>query len=461
MVFPQHNRSLYALISVVLISLLISISCCLLPVSASSAEEDIDIQGPYFEPSMEAENRSVSLDPEEGKPEKAKINFSLDAVGREALTTAPHEVVFVADWSASMDIIDPNFLRSTAVKNYIDDMDNDDRGAVVKFSVEADLKAPLTEKHHRLKWAISEDDESGRGTNFEDAISTSTDELIENGNPNKQWVQIILTDGRPTKNVTMDTMKKVWNNHISIYTIGLGDEMDESMLRWLANSTGGVYHHVPTAEGLLGTYLNISDQVHSSLAGRNITVRMDFNKHVDVDLNGFSKRPSHVKFGDEGVSLVWNLSQVMKLEDRWEVSFPLTVTKYGWVSLLKKDSGIYYVRPWDNKNNYTSIPQFSVYGIVDGSAPPPPPPTSSAPPPPPVDTFPVPSSSLGVVSTSPQTQPVSLFVAVFVALGIGEAVKSRMKISEKRAIKMHSGQEPLEQKKQDQKTTLGYTCNER
>lgn len=460
--FLRPDKRIFALMLAVSFLLCIFFSSLATAVDTTpDTASDVRVPGPYFDPEISADNRTVHLSSSDGQPKDAEVDLSFKAVGQEALTTVSQDVVFIVDWSRSMDLIDPNYVRSTAVKNYIDDMARPDRGAVVKFSVGAEMKAALTRNHYQLKSAISEEDEPGGGTNFEEAISISTDELIENGNPDKQWVQIILTDGRPTENVTMNTMRRVWNNQISIFTIGLGNQMDGSMLRWIANSTGGEYFHIGDAEDLLDTYLNISDQVHTSLAGRNITVRLDFSKYVDLNLDNFSLEPSSISFDQGAPSVYWDLSRIMKLGDRWRVSFSLSVNRYGWVSMFRETSGIYYVRPWDGKTNYTSIPQYSIYGMIQGSAPPPPPPTSSPPPPPPVDTFPVPSSSLSIMSTTPQTQPVSLFVAVFVALGIGEAVKSRLKISEKRAIKMHSGQEPTKEEKEESKSKLGYTCNER
>ncbi|MFO7991753.1 MAG: vWA domain-containing protein [Thermoplasmata archaeon] len=440
-----------------------ALQLCALDTSSAQtgSDDDVDIPGPYFETHVEADPNSAWLEHTDGSPKKINVNLSFEATGERALTSAAQDTVFVVDWSRSMDIPDPHYRRVDAVQQYIDDMAGPDRGALVKFAVDAKLKSHLTRDHERLKRLAEQYDEPGGGTNFEKAISVSTDELIENGNHRKQWVEIILTDGRPTENVTLSTMKKVWDNQISIFTIGLGKEVDTKLLRWLANSTGGEYYNISEADDLLGTYLNISDQIHTSLAGRNITVRADFNDNLNVGYSNFSKEPSYIDFQGGSISAVWNLSRTMKLGDSWDVSFSMTIQDYGWTRILKKTSGIYYVKPWDFKNNYTSFPGASVYGVIRGGAPPPPPPGSSPPPPPPVDTFPVPSSSLGM-STSPQLQPVSLFVAVFVALGIGEAVSSRLKVQGKHGIKMHSGIPESEfADKEDKKMNLGYICNER
>ncbi len=459
--FTSDKKILRALFMLGLITVMTLQLCALNTTSAQTGSDDVDVPGPYFETHVEANPKSAYLEHAEGSPKKINVNLSLEATGERALTSVAQDTVFILDWSRSMDTPDPHYVRVDAVQQYIDDMAKPDRGALVKFAVDAKLKSGLTRNHDRLKRLAEQYDEPGGGTNFEKAISVSTEELIENGHPRKQWVEIILTDGRPTENVTLQTMKKVWDNQISIFTIGLGKEVDTKLLRWLANSTGGEYFNITEADDLLGTYLNISDQIHTSLAGRNITVRADFNDDLNVEYSNFSIEPSYIRFQGGSISAVWNLSRTMKLGDSWEVSFSMTVQNYGWTRILRRSSGIYYVKPWDFKNNYTSFPGTSVYGVIRGGAPPPPPPSSSPPPPPPVDTFPVPSSSLGM-SSSPQLQPVSLFVAVFVALGIGEAVSSRLKVQDKIGVKMHSGVPESEfEDKKEKKMNLGYLCNER
>ena len=68
---------------------------------------------------------------------------------------------------------------------------------------------------------------------------------------------ILLTDGVGSYNPLLT--QQAANARITIYTIGLGSDIDEPLLRGIANGTGGTYHHVANAEDLPDVFRRIED----------------------------------------------------------------------------------------------------------------------------------------------------------------------------------------------------------
>lgn len=428
-----------------LLTIILLLNLSFIGAQASESLDDEEKSGPYFDPVISSSSKRIWLSGSKHMPKRAGVNVSFKATG-ESVESISQDSVFLVDWSESMDLpdADPGYMRVAAANQYIEDMSTEDRGALVKFAVNGTLIQPLTSFKSSLKNALNVDYKVGAGTNFEKAISTATEELIRNGDPKKQWVEVLLTDGIPTHggNVTRDTMEKVWNNSISIYTIGLGESIDHSLLHWMARTTGGEYYHVSEAEELMDVYLSIFNKSHSDLTGKDITVRMDFYNYINVDLSSFSFPPTEVEYHGSTVSVRWDIKRTLKIGDRWGVRFFATTSKGGWSPIFMEDSGIYYTKPWNNDNNYTSFPNYYLYGIVQASAPAPPPaPGSTAPPP------------------QPTLHPLGFhtILPIFLGLGLMETIQIRSGVSEKSSVKMESGGVY----KKREKTNLGYTWNER
>ncbi len=454
------------MVSLVVISISLSAGA-----EARSLQDDIDRPGPYFDVNIKSDPRRVWPVGTGKEPMESSINLSFEASGQKALKFDPQDTALIVDCSQSMEWNDPNYLRVDATRKYVDNMVQPDRGAAVKMATNGTLKHSLTDNYQSLKDSLAMSTQPGGSTNFEEAVSVATEELVQNGDPDKQRLEILLTDGEPTTNVTRDTMEDVWSNNITMYTIGLGQDLDEALLTWMANTTRGEYFHVNNADQLVSAYLSISDQYYTDKAGENITVRMDFEDHVHVDTASFTKTPSNTSLGSESFSARWELNETMVLDDSWDIRFDVKISRKGKAPLFQESSGIYYTKPWDGESNFTAFPSYSLYGIIQTSAPPPPPPPppTAAPPPPPVEIFPMPSPPMGTLTTIPQAtvQPVAqatgyqALFAPFIGLGMGEALKGTMEVSEKEGIQMQAGKKPDEEEEEKEERSLGYTWNER
>ncbi|MFZ5988128.1 MAG: VWA domain-containing protein [Bacillota bacterium] len=177
------------------------------------------------------------------------------------------DVMFILDSSGSMSWNDPNDYRKTAAKSFVDALVpgdrvgviTGDRAGVVDFDDEADLLQPLTTDYEAIKEAIDSIDSSG-GTDIGSGVLVANKEIIDNSSENRIKVEILLTDGEGSYDYSLTEQAK--QNGITIYTIGLGSSVDESLLRSIAESTGGQYFPVSSADQLPLVYDRIIEIVN-------------------------------------------------------------------------------------------------------------------------------------------------------------------------------------------------------
>lgn len=175
------------------------------------------------------------------------------------------DIMFVIDSSGSMTTNDPNNYRKTAAKNFVDGLIPGsrvgvavgDRAGVVDFDSSAKLLQSLTDDFDAMKSAIDRIDSSG-GTDIGAGVSLGNRELIQNGLDDRIKIQILLTDGEGS--YSQAYTDQAVQNGITIFTIGLGRNINESLLQ-VAGRTGGQYFHATSAEDLPIVYDRIRDIV--------------------------------------------------------------------------------------------------------------------------------------------------------------------------------------------------------
>src|SRR3989338_4511268 len=109
-------------------------------------------------------------------------------------------------------------------------------------------------------------------TNYNQTILFSTDKLIGQGRDNVTQVMLFLSDGLPTvpnsKGNTggttdpediasaIDATNYAVANNIPIITVGFGNNtnFDESLLKLMANMTGGFYHRATSSDSLQSVF---------------------------------------------------------------------------------------------------------------------------------------------------------------------------------------------------------------
>ncbi|WP_052380355.1 cellulose binding domain-containing protein [Paenibacillus camerounensis] len=174
---------------------------------------------------------------------------SLDEVWAKEMKP-PHEgdienvelvIGFAIDSSGSMSWNDPSGLRKVTAKEFVDKLDDNDKAAVIDFDSSATVLAPLTDNKTTIKNAIDRIDDSG-GTSLTAGMTAAINQL-KNNNSKTKYV-ILLTDGVGDYNTALT--KQAADLGIVVFTIGLGYDMDETLLKQIAAGTGGKYYHAST-----------------------------------------------------------------------------------------------------------------------------------------------------------------------------------------------------------------------
>lgn len=194
------------------------------------------------------------------------------------------DIAFVIDYSASMSNNDPNGIRKELTKSFISKLREDtDRASVIKFAAYATTLVPMSYDKEMLCNAVDgivnnggSSCDSEAGTNGSDGLKSALDTL-EDSKAGHQYI-VFLTDGEDTTTsydydeLTAEAASK----GIVIYTIGLG-EANESLLQFIASSTGGKYYYTTSGE-IEDDSQDGLDYVFEQIQDETIDRQLDSNK---------------------------------------------------------------------------------------------------------------------------------------------------------------------------------------
>ena len=174
------------------------------------------------------------------------------------------DLVFVIDYSASMDDNDPNQMCKQVSKEFIAKLkDGTDRAAVVKFIRKATLVSELTDDKDELIRAIdSITYDSGTttysGTDGSTGLKMALDQL-SNSEAKYKYI-VFITDGEDNQyTYSYDSLvERAEESKTLVYTIGLGNDIVESTLKKIAEKTGGKYFFASVATDLSKIYDSVS-----------------------------------------------------------------------------------------------------------------------------------------------------------------------------------------------------------
>lgn len=176
-------------------------------------------------------------------------------------STAPVAASIVIDRSGSM-IDQPIRDAKNAAIDLISNFKDNDIANVISFAGDVTLHTPFTSNLSVLTSAVNSIRADG-STALYSAIMAAIDTL--KNQPGNRAV-VALSDGKNNTGFStpLDIVTLAMRHNITIYTIGLGDDIDESALRYIATTTGGQYFHAPTSEMLSIIYRIISGTFQSS-----------------------------------------------------------------------------------------------------------------------------------------------------------------------------------------------------
>jgi len=197
----------------------------------------------------------------------------------------PTDVVLVLDRSGSMNDDgakppQPITNAKEAAKVFIQKTQTVDRVGVVSFATTASLspEQTLTEDHSKVVTAITNiaigAPDNEQHTNIGDGIKKAFDEIQVNSRERAKKAIILLTDGvasRPLntedssanypEQYALSQAQKVKDEDVSLYIIGLGNDINESFLKNQLATTENHYYKAVNSTQLAGIYSDIAQAV--------------------------------------------------------------------------------------------------------------------------------------------------------------------------------------------------------
>jgi hypothetical protein len=182
------------------------------------------------------------------------------------------DVALIIDSSGSMSWNDPQNLRKEAAKNFVTAMQDKDQVAVVDFSSDlpggGDARvlfplAPRTSDTSAIEAAIAQTG-AYNATNVRAGVQKGFEQLDGSTRPNAK-AAILLSDGEHNTggDYTDADHQPFKDNGWPIYTVGLhvGGTAGETLLRDIAQDTGGQYFNLTDAGQLVAAYNDIRSRV--------------------------------------------------------------------------------------------------------------------------------------------------------------------------------------------------------
>ena len=176
---------------------------------------------------------------------------AIDYRSEEVKVSQFYDIVFAIDCSESMLDNDPLYLRSDAVREFINELLDDDKAGIVFFSSTAEVACDLTNDKEMIGKSVEKIYSAGK-TDMYGAVYKAVGMLKESKSKNDKSI-ILLSDGKNNiQQFNNSILEEAFNNSIFIHTVELGSEADTEMLEHIAKSTGGTHYTIATAEDITG-----------------------------------------------------------------------------------------------------------------------------------------------------------------------------------------------------------------
>ncbi len=187
------------------------------------------------------------------------------------------DVVLVLDNSGSMKQNDPQFLTKFAVTEFINNLDETTRAAIVIFDQDVRMAVPLTEitstSRQVLLDSLSQINYKGLFTNSPAAIESAIYDLKNNGREKARKVIVFMTDGIvDTGNAARDLEKTKWLKEdlaadaaeagIKIFGVAFTENADFELIQSLAQNTDGEYYRALLAADLQNVFSKLNTLIN-------------------------------------------------------------------------------------------------------------------------------------------------------------------------------------------------------
>ena len=216
---------------------------------------------------VEAETPEISVNDPGNSPEISGI----------AGSSLIKDVVLVLDNSGSMKKNDPQFLTNNAVTEFINNLDESTRAAIVIFDQDVRMAVPLTDisstSRQGLLDSLSQINYKGLYTNSPAAIESAIYDLKNNGREEARKIIVFMTDGIvDTGNADRDLEKTKWLKEdlaadasdagIRIFGIAFTENADFELIQSLAQKTDGEYYRALLADDLQNVFSKLNTLIN-------------------------------------------------------------------------------------------------------------------------------------------------------------------------------------------------------
>lgn len=169
------------------------------------------------------------------------------------------EVAYVVDYSASMRAVDPTNYRGTKTNELIKQI-NAKNSIVIKTNTKAQvLREGDTETV--LKHSLFKDQKDSGATDIFTGVKLALTKFSADQKTSKSIV--IVSDGKTSKSSLNESIAAAKKQGVKVYTVSMGkkSQINEKVLKQLAEDTGGTYFHVTSNMQLHKAYQVIIDSI--------------------------------------------------------------------------------------------------------------------------------------------------------------------------------------------------------
>ncbi len=287
----------------------------------------VSAQDPYLEASKTAYPLNVSP----GENITLTINFI--GKGDPTSTRKSLDNILSIDTSGSMDGQKLTGAKNAA-KLFVANMNSSlDKVGLVSFATIATLRNNLTNNFTQINNSINSLTAEGY-TDLGDGILYSVNELNVRGRNSTLKFIVLLSDGNPnlpTKKhnpnypieYALDAAQNASQQGYAIYTIGLGSDVNETLMRQIATITGGKYYFAPTSSELEEIFLNISREF-TNIAATNLSVIDE----IPGNINFNGPVPDNCDYNSTTKILSCSRSSIA-INESWDIIFNVSTNSGG------------------------------------------------------------------------------------------------------------------------------------
>jgi VWFA-related protein len=176
----------------------------------------------------------------------------------------PVYTVVAIDKSGSMKG-DPLKKAKQAAAEYIGMMKGDDQCGYIEFDTRVTVAAEFSNDAGQLAQTVNAT-AAGSDTAFLDAVYRGI-QMLSQAPDRAAKIVMVLTDGLDNRSSRplAQVLEAAAENGVMVYTIGLGQQVDQWTLRQLAQNTNGNYYFSAGVDTLSGIYKTISTLLHSQM----------------------------------------------------------------------------------------------------------------------------------------------------------------------------------------------------